>query len=87
MPLPLKGRWRCLLKRNDTATEDIPILITACCVLHNTCEVHKEHFDDAWLQDMESDVPTETINNAPNQSASNTSAELIRQSLCRYMNS
>ena len=43
----LKGRWRCLLKWNDTGTEDIPILITTCCVLHNICEVHKEQFDDA----------------------------------------
>ena len=34
----LKGRWRCLLKRNDTATYNVPTLITACCVLHNVCE-------------------------------------------------
>ena len=48
----LKGRWRCLLKRNDTATEDVPTAISACCVLHNICEVHKEQFDDTWLEEL-----------------------------------
>ena len=47
----LKGRWRCLLKRNDITTEDIPTVITACCVLHNICEVHKDEFNDAWLEE------------------------------------
>ena len=31
----IKGRWRCLLNRNDATTEDVPTIISACCVLHN----------------------------------------------------
>ena len=31
----LKGRWRCLLKRNDILIRDLPKLVTACCVIHN----------------------------------------------------
>ena len=31
----LKWHWRCLLKRNDTFFEDMPTVISACCVLHN----------------------------------------------------
>ena len=46
----LKGRWRCLLKQNDINTEDISTIITACCVLHNICEVHKNDFNDEWLE-------------------------------------
>jgi hypothetical protein len=38
----LKGRWRCLLKRLDVDIGDVPELVTACCVLHNICEVHGE---------------------------------------------
>ena len=30
--------------------DNIPHVITAACVLHNICEVHHEHFNDAWLQ-------------------------------------
>ena len=47
----LKDHQRCLLKRNDIATEDIPTVITACCVLHNICEVHRDEFNDAWLEE------------------------------------
>ena len=49
----LKGRWRRLLKTNDAATEDIPTIITTCCVLHNIREVYEEHFDETWLQGIE----------------------------------
>ena len=48
----LKSRWRCLLKRNDAATEDVPTIISACCVLHNICEVHKEQFDEMWMEEL-----------------------------------
>jgi hypothetical protein len=47
----LKGRWRYLLKRNDIAMEDIPTIINACCILHNICEVHRDEFNDAWLEE------------------------------------
>ena len=30
--------------------DNIPHVITAACVLHNICEIHHEHFNDAWLQ-------------------------------------
>ena len=48
MPLGIL-RVAGLLKRNDAAPEDFPAIISACCVLHNICEVHKEQFDDSWL--------------------------------------
>ena len=30
--------------------DNIPHVITAACVLYNICDVHHEHFNDAWLQ-------------------------------------
>ena len=45
-----EGKMACLLKRNDMNIDNIPHVITAACVLHNICEVHHEHFNDAWLQ-------------------------------------
>jgi len=44
----LKGRWRCLLKRNDTNLHYLPNVIAACATLHNMCEIHKEHFNEEW---------------------------------------
>ena len=47
----LKGRWRCLLKRIDMAPEHVPVLIIACCTLHNICELHGDEFNSDWLSD------------------------------------
>lgn len=45
----LKGRWRCLQKRMDVDTSKVPTIVSACCVLHNMCEVHGEFFDEEWF--------------------------------------
>lgn len=47
----LKGRWRCLLKRNDTSIAYIINQIAACCVLHNLCEMQQEEFLECWRID------------------------------------
>ncbi len=47
----LKGRWRCLLKRCDAHITLISHIITACCILHNYCEIHKEQCEDQGPED------------------------------------
>ena len=47
----LKGRCRCLLKRLDVHVNNVPVVVAACCVLHNICEVHSENFDNEWLDE------------------------------------
>ena len=49
----LKGRWRCLLRRLDVATRDVPKLVAACCVLHNVCEIHGDKFNDQWMEGVQ----------------------------------
>ncbi|CAM4559028.1 unnamed protein product [Lepidochelys olivacea] len=44
----LKARWRSLLTRLDPSETNIPILIAACCVLHNMCESKGEMFMVGW---------------------------------------
>ena len=46
----LKCRFRCLLKRNDTSLEKLPLKIAACCTLLNICEMNGEKFNPEWLQ-------------------------------------
>ena len=36
----LKARWRHLIKQNDMAVKNVPKVVTACCILHNICEIH-----------------------------------------------
>lgn len=42
----LKGRWRCLGKRLDVDISIVPTIISACCTLHNVCEIHGEVYEE-----------------------------------------
>ncbi|XP_036392705.1 protein ANTAGONIST OF LIKE HETEROCHROMATIN PROTEIN 1-like [Megalops cyprinoides] len=55
----LKGRWRCLAKRNDVDISIMPDIVTACCILHNVCEINKETFLPEWDIDAATDLPQE----------------------------
>ena len=35
----------------DIHIDNVPHIVTACCVLHNFCEVHGDSFDEDWLQE------------------------------------
>ena len=65
----LKARWRRLLKRNEMCVENVPNVITAACVLHNICETHHEHFNEAWMQssneEYEQPITTEASRDPP----------------------
>uniref|UniRef100_A0A5B7AWJ3 DDE Tnp4 domain-containing protein n=1 Tax=Davidia involucrata TaxID=16924 RepID=A0A5B7AWJ3_DAVIN len=41
----LKGRWTCLQKRTEVKLQDLPVVLGACCVLHNICEMRNEEMD------------------------------------------
>lgn len=54
----LKARWKCLQKRTEMKLQDLPVVLGACCVLHNICEMRNEglseelrfeHFDDEMI--------------------------------------
>lgn len=56
----LKARWSCLQKRTDMKLQDLPVVLAACCVLHNICEMRNEGlspdmrfelFDDGMIPD------------------------------------
>ena len=80
----LKGRWRCLMKRNDSDLMFMPTLVNACCVLHNLCEVHSDRFDDDWLCE-EIDVHTDSTIPPPVTQAA--AGSVIRDALCDYFDS
>ncbi|GMI83915.1 hypothetical protein like AT4G29780 [Hibiscus trionum] len=41
----LKGRWWCLQKRSEIKLQELPLLLGACCVLHNICEMREEEME------------------------------------------
>ena len=77
----LKGRWRCLLKRLDVHVSDVPELVAACCVLHNVCEIHGEHFDEEWMEGVQDD--SITVNSTPTTTQAG-SGQNTRQALMTY---
>ncbi|XP_029651090.1 protein ANTAGONIST OF LIKE HETEROCHROMATIN PROTEIN 1-like [Octopus sinensis] len=47
----LKGRWQCLLRKQILKIDNAALIVEACCVLHNICELNKEQFLEEWLFD------------------------------------
>ena len=76
------GRWRSLMKRNDNDIKSVPTLVTACCVLHNLCEIQGDTCEEEWIQRIES----EKIMHASTSSAAmvSTTGQNIREALCDY---
>ena len=44
-----------LMKRSDVKRENVAMVITACCVLHDIFEIHGEEFNNTWLVDIDDD--------------------------------
>ncbi|XP_030530112.2 protein ALP1-like [Rhodamnia argentea] len=43
----LKGRWACLQKRTEVKLQDLPVVLGACCILHNICQMREEAVTEA----------------------------------------
>jgi hypothetical protein len=54
----LKARWACLQKRTEVKLQDLPVVLGACCVLHNICELRGEEVDPAIRCDLVDDETT-----------------------------
>lgn len=78
----LKAQWRRLMK-NDMHTEHIPVVISACCILHNMCEIHGDSFNDLWLQE-ESEYEQPVAPSLPSTS-STANADDLRNTIMDYL--
>lgn len=63
----LKGRWSCLQRRTEVKLQDLPVVLGACCVLHNICEMRNEAMDPELNfvlidDDMIPEVPLRSAN-------------------------
>ena len=74
----LKGRFRCIAKRLDLNVETVCLVIAACCVLHNFCEVMGEDFNEEWLQGVQLHLGVFSVNQNHEQ---NRNAVAIREAI------
>ncbi|KAG6469459.1 protein ALP1-like [Zingiber officinale] len=75
----LKGRWTCLQKRTEVKLQDLPVVIGACCVLHNICELRKE--------EMEPDLRYELVDDemVPDNSIRSVTASQARENIAHNL--
>lgn len=73
----LKGRWRCLMKRCDCRIDNINTIISACCVLHNFCQVNGEEYEDTAAEE-------DNVTSEWNPLNSTTKSNATRDALCSY---
>ena len=80
----LKGRWRCLLKQNESNVANMPNIIASCVVLHNICELCGEDFQAEWnAEDPFAHAPHRT---PPTVIHVHPSAVEVRDALVSYCN-
>ncbi|RLU16949.1 hypothetical protein DMN91_011018 [Ooceraea biroi] len=82
----LKARWRRLLKRSDLHYTYMPNVISACCVLHNILEAHKERYINAWdniVQEAQSQLQQPQRTTA--RDLNNLNGSLMRDTLKDYL--
>ena len=82
----LKGRWRSLMKRNDNDIKYVPNMVTACCVLHNLCEMHGDLCEEDWvIVDPNLQTPeTSSTSSTSSATSAQSSGSVIREALCDY---
>ena len=74
-------RWRLLLKRNDVRVDHMATFVTACCIVHNLCEVHQDSFNEQWL-DEEVEASNLSSSTSASSIPSSSTGSVVRDALC-----
>ena len=86
----LKARWSILTRKIDFKLESVPILICACFVLHNFCELESCHLDEnlVRMQIVRNKAEEEKLKNFPDPVYfyNNGEGEFVRSVLTSYIN-
>ncbi|XP_036409508.1 protein ALP1-like [Megalops cyprinoides] len=76
----LKGRWRCLAKRNDVAIGITSDIVAACCILHNVCELNNEAVLPEWNTQVDAKESLDMLDESEGQ-RSDGEASAIREAV------
>ncbi|KAK6120394.1 hypothetical protein DH2020_045874 [Rehmannia glutinosa] len=75
----LKARWSCLQKRTEMKLQDLPVVLGACCVLNNICEIRNEGLS----QDLRFELFDDEI--VPENSVVSANAMLARDQIAHKL--
>ena len=73
-----------MTKQNEMNVSKVPNIITACCILHNVCEIHGDAFNEEWLEDINTEESDGTQSSATTTSGNSGYASAIRSALVQY---
>ena len=78
----LKGRFKCIAKRLDLRVDNCVLVVSACCTLHNYCELSQQTFDESWLGDIQVNY---TRTNQVGSLRQDRNASAIRDAILQYL--
>ena len=85
----LKARWSILTRKMDLKLDNIPIIVMACFVLHNFCEIYDDNIDmEVVKAQIEWNKSEDTFHkNIPDPVYPGTTGEgeAIRETLTHYI--
>ena len=82
----LKGIWCSLMKRNVNNSKYVPRLVTAYCVLHNSCEQQGNACEEEWIVHARGTEETAQLPSAPLSTTLTANlATRIQEALCDYL--
>lgn len=85
----LKARWSILTRKMNLKLENIPVVVLACFVLHNFCELHNDNIDvEVVKAQMEWNKSQDDLRrNIPDPVYSGTTGEgeAVRETLTKYI--
>ncbi|XP_036345400.1 uncharacterized protein LOC118754638 [Rhagoletis pomonella] len=84
----LKARFRRIGKGIDNRIGNAPVIVRACCVLHNFLNERNDYINEIWMARLQEvninrENPTDYVVVGDNE----PSAEVIRNALCNYFSS
>lgn len=85
----LKARWSVLTKKVDLKIESVPVVVYACFVLHNYCEMNKSYVDEDLLR-CQMDLNKRNEDQNPNlvdpvYSGDHSEGDVVRKTITNYI--
>ena len=81
----LKGRWRCLMKRIDSHTVNVPNIVASCVVLHNMCEIYGDYCLEEWVLHEVNRSRLDNTSNSSTPCSTTCTASAIRDAIKNYV--
>ena len=64
---------------------NVPRIVTACCILHNICEIHGDELNNSWLEEHSESLEQPSTTVATDNTADAIDAKVVRDKLVAFI--